>query len=526
MADSDREVAETEGFIPVFTYRCVCGVDILVDRRSGGSCDSCGRAVASTIVENDHTVTIASIRGANILAASSTLPEGAVQQVAATPRAGEVLGHYRIVDALGAGGMGTVYRALDESLQRYVALKVMRAPSGSEADSRSVQRLLQEAIAQARVNHPNIVHIYYVGADGKSPFFAMELVSGQSMAQRLKSSELSFSEIIEYAIQIASALKHAAELDILHGDIKPANILISNSNVIKLSDFGLARRLSEIADAPKELSGTPDYLAPEAIEGKPIDVRSDLYSLGVTLFEMTFQRVPYADSGNTLIQRLQAHQQHNVDFPEPWPKHIPQVWQFVLRNLLNKKPTERYPSYDALLADLAHVKPNDFQMAARVSRAVAWIIDLGLANAAQVTLVGPVGFLIASSSHANNWLLQFGLVVLSCIVPLLAAFLQSSWGKTPGKKLLQLRIIDRHGLTPSKSILFSRAALQFLPIWTPVAYQICDNLLGSDWLALGVVILLGGFSILDAGYACINRNKKAIHDVIFRTRVVLDTQGT
>jgi serine/threonine protein kinase len=521
MAERDREVADTEGFLPVYTYRCVCGCDILVDRRAGGSCEGCGRAIASTIIEHDPAVTIVS-RGGQF---NFSVGTNQTQNDSGPSRGGEVLGHYRIVDALGSGGMGTVYRALDESLQRYVALKVMRESTASHADSRSVQRLLQEAIAQARVNHPNIVHIYYVGSDGRSPFFAMELVNGQTMAQRIKSSELSFSEIIDYAQQIASALKHAAELDILHGDIKPANILVNNTNTIKLSDFGLARRLSEIATESNELSGTPDYLSPEAIDGEAIDVRSDIYSFGVTLFEMTFRRVPYADSGRTLIQRLQAHQQHSVDFPEPWPKHIPQVWQFILANMLNKKPAERYPNYDALLADLAHVKPNAFQMAARVPRAVAWIIDLGLANAAQGILVGPIGFLLATSKYNSEWPLQLGLILLSCVVPLLASFLQSTWKKTPGKSLLQLRIIDRHGLTPSKSVLFGRAAVQLLPIWAGAAYQLF-HLGGSNYLALAAVIGLVGFSVLDAGYACINRNKKSIHDVLFRTRVVLDTQGS
>lgn len=430
----------------------------------------------------------------------------------------EVFGHYRIVGSLGRGGMGTVYRALDESLQRYVALKVILAPSGSDDDTRHVQRLLQEAIAQARVNHPNIVHIYFVGVQGSAPFFAMELVQGPTLAQRLKEGALTFGEVIGFAEQIVSALAHAAEFDILHGDIKPSNILLSNSQIVKLTDFGLARRLSEIVEPTGVISGTPDYLAPETLAGVPLDVRSDMYSLGVTLFEMTFGRLPYQYSGRSIAERLRVHQEEPVDFPVPWPKQIPEPWRDVLAKLLSKTPEQRYPTYDELRLELGRLKPITLLAAARAPRALAWIVDLGLAQAAQQLAAAPMTFVAVNNSLP---LMQLAAPILSSVILLLASLLQSTWQKSPGKKLFQLRIVDRHGLIPRKPVLFARMAMQLLPIWATVLYQMCSAI-GAESLGKILASAFVLVTLLDGCCVLFTRRKRSLHDLLFRTEVVLD----
>jgi DNA-binding helix-hairpin-helix protein with protein kinase domain len=439
-------------------------------------------------------------------------------------KAGEMLGHYRIVNALGRGGMGTVYRALDESLQRYVALKVIRAPADRGAEPQHMHRLLQEAIAQARVNHPHIAHIYYVGVEGESPFFAMELVNGLTLTQRLQEGPLTFPETIGFAQQIVSALAHAVEFDIIHGDIKPGNILLSSSQTVKLSDFGLARRLSEMTEHSGAVAGTPDYLAPEVIAGNPLTVRSDMYSLGVTLFEMTFGRFPYAESGNSVVERLRAHREQPVDFPIPWPNQVPEVWRDVLQRLLNKDPAARYPSYEALVVDLDRLRPIPVRPAGRVPRGLAWLVDLGLAFAAQQIIAAPAALLIANLTSSPGILLRLAVPIVSGVALLLASLLQASWSSTPGKKVFQLRVVDRHGVTPRRPILFARMVTQLLPLWAVTVSQICD-VLGLELLGRTSAAALAVAALLDAGFALFHRRNESLHDRLFQTRVVLDAEG-
>lgn len=486
----------------------------------GGRCESCGHHFTPSSLEATLAATVDfSSTPHDPLAPPE---ESADNQPAAATN--EKLGHYRIVDALGQGGMGTVYRAFDESLQRYVALKVMRAPSGSTTSTQHIQRLLQEAIAQARVNHPGIAHIYYVGVEQNSPFFAMELVSGPTLKQRLQNGPLPFPEMIDCAQQIVSALQHAAEFDILHGDIKPGNILLTPSNTVKLSDFGLARRLSEISSQEGRITGTPDYLAPEAIAAKPLDLRSDMYSLGVTFFEMTFGRLPYSPTGNSVMERLRAHQENAVEFPTPWPDKIPLAWRDVLSKLLSKTPSDRYASYSELMHDLIRLTPGTLHPGGIGPRSLAWFVDLGLANTALQIVVAPLTSGFLTIPWISGSMLQLTVALLSIVILLIVALVQPYWGKTPGKKLFQLRIVDRHGLAVRKPILFARMLVQLLPMWAGLMNDICSAL-GSPLLGM----VLAGFTILvtllDLGWALFHPRRRCLHDLLFRTRVVLDTQS-
>jgi uncharacterized RDD family membrane protein YckC len=513
-ADVTRDPDLTRDYVPQVKYLCVCGHETLVGKASGATCSSCRRRFPASLLQGDPALTM----GVDAKGVTRNHAESS----AADSRIGEVLGHYRIVAALGSGGMGTVYRALDESLQRYVAIKVIRATLDSQVDAHHVQRLLQEAIAQARVNHPNIAHIYYVGREQESPFFAMELINGPTLAQRLSDAPLHFAEVIEYAQQIIGALSHAAKFDILHGDIKPGNILLSDARTVKLSDFGLARRLSEMDKSAGTVAGTPAYLAPEAFTGVPLDVRSDMYALGVMLFEMTFGRLPYANSGSSISERLRAHQEHPVDFPDPWPTSVPRAWRDVLEKLLCKNPADRYPTYEALLSDVTKLKPVTLHAAARLPRGMAWMVDLALTNAVIAIFVAPVALVMFSWETAETGILPLAAALLAIPGLLLAALLQSVWGKTPGKKLFQLRIVDRHGVVPHRSVLFARMAMQLLPVWADINFDVWTAL-GMSFVAQSTTGLLALVSVADILCGLFHWQKKSLHDLLFRTRVVLDT---
>ncbi|HEX6984815.1 MAG TPA: serine/threonine-protein kinase, partial [Planctomycetaceae bacterium] len=409
---------EADGATPV-SYRCVCGETAELDLRTGGRCDACGRRYSAEVARLAAAETIRMPAGYEepveadpVEADPDTEPQGEANRAADSP--GDVttivtseaapqpeaalppdrrLGHFRVVGRLGRGGMGDVYRALDESLQRYVALKVLRpTANGPAAGSVGPARLLQEARAQARVNHPGVVHIYYVSPDPERPFLAMELVPGPTLADRLKAGPLPYAETVDVALQIARALRHAARYDVVHGDIKPGNILLAGDGGVKLSDFGLARRLSGRREGPAgPITGTPHYLPPEVVAGAEPDVRSDMYALGVMLFEMTFGRRPYTVETGNLRDHIQAHRSAPPEFPDPWPADLPEGWRDVLARLLEKNPDDRYQTHDELIADLERLRPVDLPRAGRIGRGLAWLTDLFLAWAAGALLLVPVG---------------------------------------------------------------------------------------------------------------------------------------
>jgi serine/threonine protein kinase len=296
---------------------------------------------------------------------------------------GESFGHFELVSTLGRGGMGQVYRALDKSLQRYVAVKLLRSGigngigNGSSRLSRSsdaeIDKLLQEAIAQARVSHPNVVTIYYVGKQEGHPFLAMELVNGKPLSGRIADGNLTFTDIASLAGQITEALRFSYELDIIHGDIKPSNVLVQPNGVAKLSDFGMARRVSSASD--EAIGGTPNYIAPELLKGANPSLQSDVYALGVTLFEMTFSRLPITITGSSISQWIDAHENGRPQFPDHWPDQLPEAWRDLLAKMLARDADERYTSYDDLLVDLTRLAPRSQVIARPFPRIVAAGID-------------------------------------------------------------------------------------------------------------------------------------------------------
>jgi uncharacterized RDD family membrane protein YckC len=426
---------------------------------------------------------------------------------------GRDLEHYKIIEPLGHGGMGQVYRALDQSLQRYVAVKVIRTGKTSVEDTKQLRRLFQEATAQARVNHPNIAHIYYVGRDSESPFLAMELVDGKTLADEIEAKPMEFGRIVNLAMQIADALNHAIEYDIVHGDIKPNNILVTRKGVIKLADFGLARRMSEQrTDDPT--GGTPRYLAPEIAAGDSPNAISDMYSLGVTLFQLTFGRLPYTFSSATIQGLMQTHRESAIEFPEVWPADLPLRWREILSKLLAKSPGDRYQSYDELLHDLQEVRPISLPRAGRVQQGLAWLVDLALVNTVAELFAAPVYW-------TGLYKFLFPVAFVGVLSPLLAGMMQARWGTTPGKKLFQVRIVDRYGLTPSKPTLIARMVAQMLPVWAGI---IADGfeMLGPSWAFWVFVPAAWAVVLVDALAIFIRRDQRSLHDLIFRTRVALD----
>src|SRR5215469_1311789 len=269
---------------------------------------------------------------------------------------GQRIGHYIIEQKLGVGGMGVVYRAHDEKLQRDVALKFLETlPTGESAGH---ERVMQEARAISALNHPNICTIYEVGEANGTPYIAMEYIEGRPLSQEITSAGFSLEQIERYGLQLADALAHAHGRGVIHRDLKAANIIVTPNGRVKVLDFGISRRLepgggdeTTVIDqswaAQHTFTGTLPYTAPEVFKGQEADVRSDIWSLGVVLYEMAAGKRPFR--GSTAFELSAAILRERA--PEISPA-VPPVLQGVIDKCLSKDPGERYQSAGEVRAAL------------------------------------------------------------------------------------------------------------------------------------------------------------------------------
>ncbi len=266
---------------------------------------------------------------------------------------GTIVGHYKVIRKIGVGGMGEVFLAEDTELNRRVALKFL--PFEYTSDEGFKARFKREAQATAALSHPNIVTIHEVGEYQGRPFFAMEYVEGYSLKESAHQKELSLDQIIDLAIQICEGLQEAHAANIVHRDIKPSNILISKSGRPKLVDFGLAAiKGEERLTKAGTTMGTIGYMSPEQVQGQEVDQRSDIFSLGVVLYEMITGRAPFkGDTEAAVLNSILS------DTPEPLGRYkakIPAGLQEIVDKALDKDLETRYQTATGVLADLKRVK--------------------------------------------------------------------------------------------------------------------------------------------------------------------------
>ena len=253
---------------------------------------------------------------------------------------GKTLGQYQITALAGRGGMATVYKAYQPSLKRYVALKVL--PYHLAADQDFVVRFRQEALAAAALRHPNILVIHDVGQDGNTHYIAMEYLEGQTLSDVLRrTGGLTLQQAIRILDQIASALDFAHQRGLIHRDIKPANIFVGQDDHVTLMDFGIVKAMSGVGVTHTGTTvGTPEYMSPEQITGRPVDRRSDLYSLGIVLYQMLTGQVPFTADTPTAVMYAQVNKQPTP--PSKLTAFITPEVEAVIMRALAKNPQERY----------------------------------------------------------------------------------------------------------------------------------------------------------------------------------------
>ena len=278
---------------------------------------------------------------------------------------GRTLLHYEILDKLGEGGMGAVWQARDTRLNRIVAIKTL--PADKVADAQRKRRFMQEAQSASALNHPNIVTIHDIASDNGVDFIVMELVRGKTIDQLISRRGLRLNELLSYAIQIADALSKAHAAGIVHRDLKPGNIMVTDEGRVKVLDFGLAKLTEPALPAEDEetrtikpetedgaIVGTIAYMSPEQAEGKPVDARSDIFSLGAVLYEMaTGVR---AFQGSSKLSTLSAILRTNPKPPSEVAASVPRDLDKIVARCLRKDPARRFQNMMDLKLALEDLK--------------------------------------------------------------------------------------------------------------------------------------------------------------------------
>jgi tRNA A-37 threonylcarbamoyl transferase component Bud32 len=320
--------------------------------------------------------------------------------------------HYKVDELLGKGGMGVVYRAQDTKLNRPVALKMLKADLTADPDR--LKRFLQEARAAAAITHPAIAQVYDIDTVDEKTFIVMEFIEGQTVGKLIANKELDLIGSVEVALQVAEGLAKAHKSKIIHRDIKSENIMVTRDGHAKLLDFGLAKLLEPPADVDRTLTllehaptktmpqttaagtimGTTSYMSPEQARGQQLSYPSDIFSLGIVLYEMVTGELPF--EGQSPIDTM-----HAIAFEEARPvtvvrKNLPPDLHRVIARCLRKRPEDRYPDAGALVTDLKHLKADIESGVQRPFSATQKLDELKYWLATNIP-VGPMGILIVAA---------------------------------------------------------------------------------------------------------------------------------
>jgi uncharacterized RDD family membrane protein YckC len=448
--------------------------------------------------------------------------------LAEDPLIGRRVDHFEVRGMLGQGGMGTVYLAHDLSLERPVAIKVLRTELASNRDL--IGRLLLEARAQARLQHPNVVTIYHIGSHEGAPYFAMEYVHGKTLADHLDlNGPLPWADALEYIIQTTRALMTAHARGIVHRDIKPSNLILDGAPgagpagaAIKVADFGLA---AEPGSAEEHFVGSPYYAAPEQIAGKPPTHRSDMYALGITFHELLTGQPPFQAESLKDMLNLHAH----APRPEIPAEKAPWRLRQLITEMMDPDPQNRPWTYEELLGRLEQSRPKPAMAGGVAARGMALIADMMLLALVGEGLASGLGLPVRLAHQAA--LVAFAAYYIVC---------HRVWGKTLGKRLLGLRIQGT-----KRAVNVPGLALRFVvEFWGPITAAVMINpQLGAvlDPSSVGVelpVLPNGAQALLNAVlipnlmlavpwlagflFAYIDDERQALHDHAARTRVVYE----
>lgn len=434
---------------------------------------------------------------------------------------GTMLAHYKVQAQLGAGAMGTVYLAHDTALDRSVAVKVLHREISEDPDI--VRRFEREARAAARVNHPNLTHVYFVGAEDDSRFFVMEHVPGKSLFQKVADDgPLELSRAIDVLVQAARGLAAAHAAEVIHRDVKPSNLMLLPNGTVKVADFGLAKSLTGDADATGagRVMGTPRYMSPEQCRGETVGKSTDAYSLGlVAFFILTGE---HAFEGESLGKVIHDQMSTPVRDIRGLRSELPPALQDVLGKLCAKKPGDRPSSMEEVEQLLETVRPRELELAPVMARGAALLVDSVAMSLVLVVVVSALGVVALAGEHHPTvllmdlaWPIEIG---LWGIFFLLQAGMEWKYGGSPGKLLFHTRVVRTDGTKPAPMTLALRFLVRF-----PLAGDVLTspNWWGSSVELVGDVVfyILQLLVIAASLISYFVLKGRTVSDVLTRTRV-------
>jgi serine/threonine protein kinase len=437
---------------------------------------------------------------------------------------GTRLAHFEIVRPLGHGGMGEVYLATDLALDRPVALKLL--PAAVARDPGRRERMIREARAQARLNHPNVAHLYFIGEDLGHLFFAMEYIDGETLAHRLERGPLPADVALELARMAALGLREAHRHGFTHRDVKPSNLMIDGHGVLKVMDFGLVTAAQAHDDgaplgddhgvAASALVGTPLYMAPEQGQGKAVDHRADIYALGATLHHMIAGAPPFAGaSAAELLSQHEGAARISLIGAQRRRRSVGLADQVVAR-MMAKRPGDRPASYDALIAEFDRANPARSRPAGFVPRTVATVVDL----------IG-AGFLAVPLSMLAD---GNGNISIALYFLVLAPLMLRRYTTTLGHALFDLTIATDDG----GRLRFLRAALRYLVMGGPLLLGLAlEGIIGGEqfphlrWIPLALTAVGVAYPLIELmRVALTTADAATLWDRASRTRVRYRVRGT
>jgi len=422
------------------------------------------------------------VAGRREVSAGPSLPEGMQ------------LGHFRVEKQLGAGGMGEVYLATDLALDRRVALKVL--PETVATDPVRRDRLVKEARAQARVSHPNVAHIYFIGEEQKRLYFAMEYISGETLADKLAAGPLPVHDALALIRSAALGLREAQRSGFTHRDVKPSNLMLDAHGILKVVDFGLAAGGAERAndDRPVDqtsIAGTPLYMAPEQARGKPVDFRADIYALGATLFHLVSGAPPFvADTPHALMSLHETAARPTLRRRSGQARTEIAVVDALCARMMALHPVDRFQSYDELIREVELASDSHTRPAGTAVRTLAGFADLLVAGVAAGLVLFAVSALWSDGDIEGN-------VPILTVLFLYISIATARWGRTLGQSLLELEVVDvTTGLRPRLGPAFLRTAIALgiplLAFWI----DFFAGLLGLELIGLAKLVVGIAFLVL------------------------------
>ena len=428
------------------------------------------------------------------LARTATVPGQRDPAASPTLAAGMQLGHFRIENQLGVGGMGEVYLATDLALDRRVALKVL--PDTVAKDPVRRDRMIKEARAQARVSHPNVAHIYFIGEQQERLYFAMEYIAGQTLADKLAAGPLPVHDALALVRSAALGLREAQRSGFTHRDVKPSNLMIDAHGILKVLDFGLASGGVERAtdDGPVEqtsIAGTPLYMAPEQARGEAVDFRADIYALGVTLFQLVSGAPPFvADTPGALMSLHATAARPTLRRRSGQARTEITVIDALCSRMMAPSPEDRFSTYDELIREIELASESHTRPAGATVRFLAGLADLIIAAVA-----GGLMLLAASALGLLGDNVEGSPLIFTLLVVYLA-IATARWGRTLGQALLEIEVVDvRTGGRPRIGSAIVRTVLPLafplVGVWASYVAELAGyQLMGFVDLIIGLAFVL------------------------------------